>query len=392
MFEIGTATDYADLLNKLNTFLTSRGSAFGLSFTGTGNGTLTAYSGGPDSVAETFTITCTAIAPDSGTFEVVGSVSGNIGNATIGTPFSSTKINFTINDGTVDFALNDVFTINTAPKWTAMRSVSGSEYIWKGPGNDGTAQVFVGALTYSSATGDYYNWRLNGFTAFDSGSAFMSQAGAMTPQSPHLALWNNPIPYWFVANGRRVVVIAKVSTVFEAAYLGFIEQYPSPNQFPYPLTVGGCMAFSSEPSAGSTSWRWSYTGIEHRAFPMPGTPVSFADNACQLRLRKPDGAWRGLAAQQYGSPNNNLTGNVWPYSNEMYFIRPSMDGSYPLFPVVLNDNSPNVYGRLDGVFATTGYGIGAETEINIGIGRSKYIVFQNVYRTTYYDYFAVLLD
>jgi hypothetical protein len=390
MFEIGTATDYADLLNKLNTFLMAKGSAFGLSFSSTGNGTLTNYSGGPDSVAETFTVTCTATALDGGTFSVVGSVSGNIGNATVGTPFTSTKINFTINDGAVDFALNDIFTINTAPKWTAMRAVAGSEYIWKGPGNDGTAQVFVGAYTYSSATGDYYNWRLNGFTAFDSGAAFMSQAGAITPQSPHIALWNNAIPYWFVANGRRVIAVAKVSTVFEAAYLGFIEQYPSPNQFPYPLAVGGCMAFSSEPSAGSTSWRWSYTGIEHRAFPMPGTPVSFADNACQLRLRKPDGAWRGLAAQQYGSPNNNLTGNVWPYSNEMYFIRPSMDGSYPLFPVVLNDNSPNVYGRLDGVFATTGYGIGSETEITVG--RNKYVVFQNVYRTTYYDYFAVLLD
>lgn len=390
MFEIGTATDYVDLLNRLNTFLTAKGSAFGIAFTGAGNGALAAYSGGTDSMAETFTVTCTATALDGGTFEVVGSVSGNIGNATVGTPFTSTKLNFTINDGTVDFALSDAFTINTAPKWTAMRSVSGSEYIWKGPGNDGTAQIFVGTLTYSSATGDYYNWRLNGFTAFDSGSAFMSQAGAMTPQSPHLALWNNAIPYWFVANGRRVIAVAKVSTVFEAAYLGFIEQYPSPNQFSYPLAVGGCMAFSTEPSAGSTSWRWSYTGIEHRAFPMPGTPVSFADNACQLRLRKPDGAWRGLAAQQYGSPNNNLTGNVWPYSNEMLFIRPSMDGSYPLFPVVLNDNSPNVYGRLDGVFATTGYGIGAETEITIG--RNKYIVFQNVYRTTYCDYFAVLLD
>ena len=59
MFSIGTATDYNDLLERLNTFLTAKGSAFGLAYSGSGDGRLTDYSGGPSSVAETFTITAT---------------------------------------------------------------------------------------------------------------------------------------------------------------------------------------------------------------------------------------------------------------------------------------------------------------------------------------------
>lgn len=389
MFEIGTATSHTDLLDRLHTFLTAKGSAFGLSFSGTGNGTFTAYSGGPASVPETFTITCIATAPNGGTFSVVGSVSGSLGNATVGAPFTSTKINFTINDGSTDFALNDVFSISTAPKWTAIRSVSGSEYIWKAPGNDGNAQIYVGALVHSDTGGDYYDWRLGGFTGYDNGQGFTTQPGAMNP-SPHLALWNNSMPYWFVCNGRRVVVVAKVSTVYEAAYLGFIETYPSPGQWSYPLVVGGCLAFDSEPVAGSSSWRWSNNTHAHRAYPLAGTVSTFTDNQCQLRIRRPDGTWRGLAMWQGTSVNAGLTGSIWPYSNYMYNVRPNLDGTYPLFPIVLNESTPNVFGRLDGVFATTGVSIGSETDITVG--RDAYVVFQNVFRTQPYDYYAVKLD
>ena len=60
MFTSGTADNYADLLDRLHTFLTAKGSAFGLTYSGTGDGTLTGYSGGASSVAETFTITATS--------------------------------------------------------------------------------------------------------------------------------------------------------------------------------------------------------------------------------------------------------------------------------------------------------------------------------------------
>ena len=43
MFTTGTATNYNDLAERLHTFLTDKGSAFALTYTGTGDGRLTDY-------------------------------------------------------------------------------------------------------------------------------------------------------------------------------------------------------------------------------------------------------------------------------------------------------------------------------------------------------------
>ena len=67
--------------------------------------------GGPSSVAENITITAT----DATHFSVSGSVSGALGTATVGTPFTSGNINFTIAAGTTAFQAGDAFTVATTP-------------------------------------------------------------------------------------------------------------------------------------------------------------------------------------------------------------------------------------------------------------------------------------
>lgn len=88
------------------------------SYTGTGNGAMTAvtaYSGA--TVTETITVTCIAAAANGGIFQVVGSVSGFLGNVTLpGTPlgmanFLSSVLSFTLADGSTDFVVSDAFTI-----------------------------------------------------------------------------------------------------------------------------------------------------------------------------------------------------------------------------------------------------------------------------------------
>jgi hypothetical protein len=106
MFEIDTASDYRDLLERLNTFLTATGSAFGLTYQGTGDGAITGYKGGASSVSEVFTLHATS----SSNFTVVGSVSGSQAAATVGTPYTGALIQFTINAGSVAFVSGDEFT------------------------------------------------------------------------------------------------------------------------------------------------------------------------------------------------------------------------------------------------------------------------------------------
>lgn len=389
-WESGTATSYTDLLNRLDTFL-RKGHALPVSYSNPwigagGTGVLSAVMGTATSVQETITVTWTS----STAFTVSGSVTGSMGSGTVGTPFSHARVSFNTVAGGTPWQAGDTASFVMTPPWTALRSVAGSEFIWRAPGDSGTEQIFVGAQAFSNVSGDYYNWRLLGATGFQSGNAFNAQPGAVT--DPVLPLWNSSTPYWFVASGKRVVVVAKVSTVYEMAYLGAIDAYASPGQFSYPVAVGGSMAWYTEPAANSVNWRWSYTGNEHRGCAFGGNYSAARDVDSPIRLRKPDGTWRGFSYNS-GTP----VGAIWPYGNGsgtsiMTDVRPNLDGSYPLLPIVLAEDmgaTENVFGELAGVMATTGHGNAAENTITVG--RDTWLVVQNIHRTTKTDYCAVRL-
>ncbi len=112
-WQTGTATGMLDFLDKVDAFLCNQGHAWGKTYVGTGTGTLTSYLGTSSSVAETFLIT----AINATTFSVVGSVTGSLANATVGTPYTSAKVNFTLTAGGTAFIASDRFTLQTTPKW-----------------------------------------------------------------------------------------------------------------------------------------------------------------------------------------------------------------------------------------------------------------------------------
>jgi flagellar hook protein FlgE len=85
--------------------------ATALGSTDTGNGTITGVGATSATVAQTVTLTATSPT----TFNVVGSVSGSLGTATVGVPFTSAQLNFTINAGSTAFATGDTATIATTP-------------------------------------------------------------------------------------------------------------------------------------------------------------------------------------------------------------------------------------------------------------------------------------
>lgn len=83
-------------------------------FAGSGNGTISGISVFNGlTKTETITIKCIATNTNGGIFDVSGSLSGHIGVAYVGVTFVSNVIAFTLNDGTIDFAVNDQFTIQT---------------------------------------------------------------------------------------------------------------------------------------------------------------------------------------------------------------------------------------------------------------------------------------
>jgi hypothetical protein len=530
MFKTGTATDYSDLLDQLDDYLTAKGSAFGLTYAGTGDGTFTAYGGGASSVAETFTITATSAT----NFTVVGTLAGSIGPATVGTPFVHAKIEFTLTAGVTPFVSGDVFELATAPKWTSKRRalgcrilatagntganaaqnlvdgknavdtryfrvnsapepfdiefdffetetiadyelavfsatypssmpeawtfdywtgsawatldtvsgqtgwtesevrsfnvgapVSATKYrlhittlgsatlqigavrlrrsdgvdaafaatIWEAPGNDGNSEILVGVHPFERQDADYFNWELAGFDGYLASSAWYQQAGHHG--KCYLPLWDASIPYWFVVDGRRVVVVAKLNTQYEVAYLGFVDPYFTPDQWPYPLAIGGALAFGpSIPAWNDIAWRWSNISNNHRALTHsdPGTQTYTEPEYRQFRARQWAGSWLGyMGTSGDDIPYANEDAHfIWPAACGLMLLDPNLDGGYTRWPAMLNAATPNTIGEISGIAVVSGQDLTAETLINDGA--IEWIAFHNIYRTDRDDFLAVALD
>jgi hypothetical protein len=194
----------------------------------------------------------------------------------------------------------------------------------------GTDEIIVAIQKYSNVGSDSYGWNLNGYTAYRSGDAFLSQPGAIQLSQlnsagyPSLPLWNSTIPYWFIVSGRRIIVITKISTTYQMAYLGFFLPFASPNQYPYPLAVGGSFFNSS----GATQPRYSGATGTSSAF---WTHVTSSISANALWTLLPGNFW-----MNYPTGQNSSTGytGMFPYNqDDIGLIRNSVDDTPILTPI-----------------------------------------------------------
>ncbi len=78
-----------------------------ITYSGTGNGTITQVEAGPDAVAEDVTITFS----NATTAAAVGGTSGALGTATVGTLFTSQYISFMLTSGATAFESADAFVV-----------------------------------------------------------------------------------------------------------------------------------------------------------------------------------------------------------------------------------------------------------------------------------------
>lgn len=305
----------------------------------------------------------------------------------------------------------------TVLNWDDDRDSSGdgdiADCYLMGPGLSGTDEIYCWMDTYHSDGDDYYNWRLAGMTGYAAGQDISLQPGVTQGRLPRMLMWKNPIPYWFLGNGRRFVVIAKVSSVYEMAYGGFCLPYGLPTQFPYPLCIGG----SACPPYSHTSYpqhhRYSTTENFHRGFANPygGSEYTIVQGtfdttnyASTLKVLQ-DTSWKSFASKTGSSLSYiGVTNVVWPYSSAYYnpdsssktyhdfsgLLRENIDGSYPIFPLVINMSSPSkhIMGELDGCFAVPGFG-GISAEDTFDISGDTYIAFSIIPNADRSDFMCI---
>ncbi len=259
--------------------------------------------------------------------------------------------------------------VAASQEWTILDSDTDNT-VFKGTGLAGTDEIYWGQYYYEHVANDIYNWRLYGMTGWNNLYPFTPASQPNSKDTAAMALWNTTITYWFVANGRRVIVVCKVGTRYTGFYVGLYIPYVRPSVFPYPYALLGSNISNLRYSDNSESNCFGF-------MPQAGTVTGwYLDNNM---------SWNGIignADTHTFVPWRNMLAN----SNEPYYGLDS--ATYPLFPMVLVSSSINaVFGELDGIYNVPGIGQSAESIITVGT--KEFIVFPNIFRTAIREWFAV---
>ncbi len=272
-------------------------------------------------------------------------------------------------------------------RWTVNKddtvTVPGERHVYlEGPGLAGTDAIYVNIRIYTDG-GNLNNWEIRGSTGFSTGLPFANQPGGSSVDS-HLTLSNSSMPFWFVASGRRFIIVAQTAgSVAYACYCGWYLPYATPSEFPYPMFNGG--------STYDDGINYLTTNYKVGNF-YDGPRGDVISAVGQLRHR--DGSWLDVAAYDQTTsatrPNGVDTSCfIWPHDDVAgsyyeYDMIHSPGNYFAIFPFILYSelNGGNVYGELDGIYFSPLGTIGKKFPDTITQGGNTYLVVNNTYRTS----------
>jgi hypothetical protein len=156
----------------------------------TTKGKLTNFRVRSHGVTETWTITCSAAAADSGTFGVTGSVSGVQPPATVGVEYNEGGISFLITDGATDFIVGDQFAVSATANDDAIPHIQNFE----GTGNG----TLTGFFAYEEGQTEFWTVTALTGTTF---SVVGSQSGAEADATVGTPYDNGKVKFTINAGG-----------------------------------------------------------------------------------------------------------------------------------------------------------------------------------------------
>lgn len=327
----------------------------------------------------------------------------------------------------LDFLQNNAALVAAGQAWTKVwEAAPTNEVVLKGPGLSGTEEVFVAMKRVDAARvpdeSEIYLSACTGVIA--TATSYLGHVNSLS-RPPRTFLAHSPMQYWMVANGRRFVVVIKISTIYQAMYGGFFLPYGSPTQYPYPMFVGGSTGFDAVTANYRVdSWREdAQLSYNHFVFPLSDTNVASWRDSPAMMLR-PEGTWLGGTYDQEGTVNSfspfliGPRAPCWYLATEIPFdtrgteyetasfrfgseavrakVMTGLNGEIPLTPATLfranrtPSPEPATFGVLDGVYIAAGVGNFAENIVTIG--GINHLVVPNVMRTGTLEYWALGLE
>lgn len=261
--------------------------------------------------------------------------------------------------------------VGASQNWTLVRTESSggeSDVLLRGPGLAAADQIYVRlASVNSGANVGLSCW---GFVSYNSTLNNASQPGISA--SVGIPLSTGSISYWFIANGRRFIIIAKVSSYFYSMYAGFTLPYSDPDEQPYPMFIG-----ASAPSG--TAYSNTTTTYDVGAFWNPSNLSAY--------VRDPTGTWVEIQNVS-GSSQSYSTNAVWPWSGNYGLVVNPSSGAAEWPAIVFTTNY--LIGALEGVFGSLVPTIA--TEDTTTISSATRIVIPSVYRSDIYSFASIRLE
>jgi len=427
MFHQGQATDYIDLLVKLEELaINSHVDVIVLNIGGTGwavgdlftinGGTIV---GGHNAIGEVLTeaggVVLTVRIFAGGAYTVSPGVA-----ATTTAIFPAVGINLTI-DATI-----------ATTGWSTDRSgiviAPERELLLRGVGS-GADEIFIGFETKRNTAAGVFYWELTGQTGFDNGETLDNQPGSsranLDTEDLTTPLNNGIIDFFVVIDGFHIKLIAKSGASYTNLYMGFIFTYATPAEYPYPLYISGCSSAATRNQPFNTSDNF-LSGMHD--------PLKFANaDDGPAALREVDGQWYQFAhafkqgvsklklalrviypagsipnndAAQYAEIDRftvylqahdpsvlfgNASDTIAPATN----LTPSVDSGGDiafLWPTMLFQKVPSqqFLGELIDVHPVIVAGIGAVAEDTMTDANGDvYLLFQNCNRTDVWTFFAI---
>lgn len=269
-------------------------------------------------------------------------------------------------------------TFAAANGWVVLEQSATKVYL-KGNGLAGLDEIYVGVETYEDTVNNRYNWNMVGSWGWRSGRTPAKQPHNSNQSGTDLCVgyfWNSSIPYWMVANGRRIIVSAKVGTTNQMIHLGLLTPPATDAQYPYPLLIGGSGNVNAKNYSGAIGAFWGANGVTYFG----------------SRLHCPNGAWGTISASGTNPDASPVFSPTSVCATDSGNIISGIDGTYLLEPVAMVAGAGNTsnYGYVEGLFRVSGYNNTSENIIVVdGV---NYIVFQDGSRSGYGDYCAMRMN
>lgn len=246
-----------------------------------------------------------------------------------------------------------------------------------------------------------------------------------------IPLINEAMPYWFVANGRRFIIVSKVGDYYMSMYCGFMLQFGTDLENPSPMYLGGScndhrainpLSIAQLPSDYEKTFYISPYGGFHEPAITHSVKGAFNNESSSCVCNAPDGEvitfHNGGLFRRFRPKKNPLrTGVLFPYryvtgktngysNNGQDSVENIVDeglspygvtvnGSYVLLPIELfaegggNRGRGATLGWLQGAYFVSKENNTPEKELNID--GKRYLCFPSMQNTNR-SWFALLME